>query len=97
MKKMITILLASALVLGLLVTGTLAAGHFGHGTGICQNSETCYQDADGAGSVTTTAATAPMRIPTATVCATIWAKTAGRATTAVATTGEAAGINEVKG
>lgn len=47
MKKMITILLASALVLGLLVTGTLAAGHFGHGTGICQNSVACYQDADG--------------------------------------------------
>ena len=49
MKKMITILLASALVLGLLVTGTLAAGHFGHGTGICQNSVACYQDADGDG------------------------------------------------
>ena len=47
MKKMITILLASALVLGLLITGTLAAGHFGHGTGICQNSGACYQDADG--------------------------------------------------
>ncbi len=41
MKKMITILLVSALVLGLLVTGTLAAGHFGHGTGICQNSGAC--------------------------------------------------------
>lgn len=49
MKKMVTILLASALVLGLLVTGTLAAGHFGHGTGICQNSGACYQDADGDG------------------------------------------------
>lgn len=46
MKKMLSILLASALVLGLLVTGTLAAGHFGHGTGICQNSEACYPDAD---------------------------------------------------
>lgn len=51
MKKMITILLASALALGLLVTGTLAAGHFGHGTGICDyhGSNCAYGDTDGDG------------------------------------------------
>lgn len=47
MKKMLSILLVSALALGLLVTGTLAAGHWGGGS--CRNNSLCYQDADGDG------------------------------------------------
>ena len=47
MKKMLSILLVSALAMGLLVTGTLAAGHWGGGS--CRNNSLCYQDADGDG------------------------------------------------
>lgn len=47
MKKMLSILLVSALALGLLVTGTLAAGHWGGDS--CRNNSLCYQDADGDG------------------------------------------------
>ena len=47
MKKMLSILLVSALALGLLVTGTLAASHWGGGS--CRNNSLCYQDADGDG------------------------------------------------
>lgn len=47
MKKMLSILLVSALALGLLVTGTLAAGHWGGGS--CRNNSLCYQDTNGDG------------------------------------------------
>lgn len=47
MKKMLSILLVSALAMGLLVTGTLAVGHWGGGS--CRNNSLCYQDADGDG------------------------------------------------
>ena len=49
MKKMVSILLAGTLVLGLIITGALAAGPWKQGGGLCLNSGVCAQDSDGDG------------------------------------------------
>ena len=49
MKKMVSILLAGTLALGLIITGALAAGPWNQGGGLCRNSGVCAQDSDGDG------------------------------------------------
>lgn len=78
MKKMITILLASALVLGLLITGLWPQATLDMVPGSARTQEHVTRTPMATRSVTTTAAIAPMWILMATVCATIWARTAAR-------------------